>query len=258
MNLKWSNFQADHNKDGQIDKEEFLNLVKNENDLFTKRQESVFKQYIQVVAYGEEYRCRPPPFAILSFTIMEILLYIIDRAALGNNQVPKSDDYKCSYLYYNPFKRNEVWRYMTYMFVHTSDAHLIGNMVMQLLVGIPLEMSHGAWRVTVVYCFGVMAGSLASSVFDPNMYLGGASGGVYALVASHLGNFHDFFHGLSRFFEARQFDEFFKIRIIPQPFNRIFPILAVYYNFIDTRQFDETSKIWIIAQSFDRIFATFL
>merc|ERR1712137_198184 len=59
-------------------------------------------------------------------------------------------------------------------------------MVMQLLVGIPLEMSHGAWRVTVVYCFGVMAGSLASSVFDPKMYLGGASGGVYALVASHL------------------------------------------------------------------------
>ena len=179
----WQFMQADHNKDGQIDKEEFLNLVKNENDLFTKRQESVFKQYIQVVAYGEEYRCRPPPLAILSFTLIEILLYIIDRAALGNI----TDDYKCSYLYYNPFKRYEVWRYMTYMFVHTSNAHLIGNMVMQLLVGIPLEMSHGAWRVTVVYCFGVMAGSLASSVFDPKMYLGGASGGVYALVASHLG-----------------------------------------------------------------------
>ena len=239
MNLKWSNFQADHNKDGQIDKEEFLNLVKNENDLFTKRQESVFKQYIQVVAYGEEYRCRPPPFAILSFTIMEILLYIIDRAALGNT----TEDYKCSYLYYNPFKRNEVWRYMTYMFVHTSDAHLIGNMVMQLLVGIPLEMSHGAWRVTVVYCFGVMAGSLASSVFDPTMYLGGASGGVYALVASHLGNFHDFFHGLSRFFETRQFDEIFKIWIIPQSFDRILlTFLAVYYDFLKRDNLTSFSK----------------
>jgi len=32
------------------------------------------------------------------------------------------------------------------------------------------------------------AGSLATSIFDPDVYLVGASGGVYALLAAHLAN----------------------------------------------------------------------
>ena len=161
--------------------------MKNKNALFGKEQESVFQQYIKVVAYAEEYRCRPPPLVILLFTVIEVLLFIIDRS--DGYDKTKTQDYKCSHLYYNPFKRYQVWRYLTYMFVHTSRPHLIGNMVMQCVVGIPLEMSHGSWRVTVVYLFGVIAGSLASSVFDPKTYLGGASGGVYALIFSHLGKY---------------------------------------------------------------------
>ena len=35
---------------------------------------------------------------------------------------------------------------------------------------------------------GVAAGSLATSVTDPDVYLAGASGGVYALIAAHLAN----------------------------------------------------------------------
>ena len=35
---------------------------------------------------------------------------------------------------------------------------------------------------------GVLAGSLASSIFDPYVYVVGASGGVYALVGGYLTN----------------------------------------------------------------------
>ena len=35
---------------------------------------------------------------------------------------------------------------------------------------------------------GVAAGSLATSVTDPDVYLAGASGGVYAIIAAHLAN----------------------------------------------------------------------
>ena len=35
---------------------------------------------------------------------------------------------------------------------------------------------------------GVLAGSLGTSVFDTDVYLVGASGGVYALLAAHLAN----------------------------------------------------------------------
>jgi len=57
---------------------------------------------------------------------------------------------------------------------------------MQLFLGILLEMVHGWWRVLVVYCAGVVAGSLATSLSDPGVFLAGASGGVYALITAHL------------------------------------------------------------------------
>ena len=59
------------------------------------------------------------------------------------------------------------------MFCHVSTEHLILNMVIQLFVGLPLEMSHGSKRVAVVYIFGVLAGSLTTSVFDSKVYLAG-------------------------------------------------------------------------------------
>ena len=39
----------------------------------------------------------------------------------------------------------------------------------------------------LVYTFGVLAGSLTTSIFKPTVYLSGASGGVYALITAHLG-----------------------------------------------------------------------
>jgi len=39
----------------------------------------------------------------------------------------------------------------------------------------------------LVYLSGVLAGSLWTSVIIPNVYLSGASGGVYALITAHLG-----------------------------------------------------------------------
>lgn len=49
-------------------------------------------------------------------------------------------------------------------------------------------MVHKWWRVGLVYLGGVIAGSLGHSLSDPNVYLAGASGGVYALIAAHLSN----------------------------------------------------------------------
>lgn len=66
--------------------------------------------------------------------------------------------------------------------------HLGFNLVVQLLVGLPLEMVHGSGRVALIYMAGVIAGSLGTSVFDNDVYLVGASGGVYALLAAHLAN----------------------------------------------------------------------
>lgn len=47
-------------------------------------------------------------------------------------------------------------------------------------------MVHRGWRVLLIYLSGVLAGSLATSIADPSVYLAGASGGVYALITAHV------------------------------------------------------------------------
>ncbi|XP_041072904.1 rhomboid-related protein 3 isoform X3 [Carcharodon carcharias] len=91
-------------------------------------------------------------------------------------------------LVYQPQLRSQVWRYLSYIFIHVGVEHLGFNVVLQLLVGVPLEMVHGALRISFVYLAGVLAGSLAASVADMTAPVAGSSGGVYALVSAHLAN----------------------------------------------------------------------
>ena len=83
----------------------------------------------------------------------------------------------CSVLIYHPKRRWEAWRYFTYMFVHIGLLHYIFNMIMQIIVGVFLEMEQEGWkgsfRVMAVYFSGVIAGSLGTSIADPNTYVAG-------------------------------------------------------------------------------------
>lgn len=80
------------------------------------------------------------------------------------------------------------------------------NDIFTLQVGLPLEMVHGWARCAAVYISGVVGGSLAASVLDPDVCLAGASGGVYALLAAHLANallnFHAMRYGAVRLVAA--------------------------------------------------------
>lgn len=71
-------------------------------------------------------------------------------------------------------------------FILNSVLHLMVNLLVQIMLGIPLEMVHKWWRVLIIYVAGVLAGSLGTSVSDPHVYLAGASGGVYALITAHV------------------------------------------------------------------------
>lgn len=95
---------------------------------------------------------------------------------------------KDSLFVYDPSKRLEMWRFLFYALVHAGWVHIVFNVCVQLVVGVPLEMVHGSARIGTVYLAGVLAGSLGTSCFDPSTYLVGASGGVYALLAAHLAN----------------------------------------------------------------------
>ena len=166
-----------------------------------------------------------------------------------------NDDYlkpQCSHLTFSPFRRKEVWRFITYMLVHVNLQHLIMNIVLQLLVGLPLEMSHGTKKVLIVYSCGVFSGSLATSVFDQTVFLVGASGGAYALVAAHIAtlviNWQDDCIILRQRFDRRPNTGKLQPRFHGSSIRSFRLIFVLFYIIVDTviavyRRFNQTCNI---------------
>uniref|UniRef100_A0A183BF70 Rhomboid domain-containing protein n=1 Tax=Echinostoma caproni TaxID=27848 RepID=A0A183BF70_9TREM len=59
-------------------------------------------------------------------------------------------------LIYDPRKRHEAWRFLTYMFIHNGYVHLAFNCLLQLVLGTLLELVHKFWRCGLVYLLGVI------------------------------------------------------------------------------------------------------
>ncbi|XP_031432841.1 rhomboid-related protein 2 isoform X2 [Clupea harengus] len=139
--------------------------------------------------YMERTNCCPPPIFIITISIVELAVFIYYAVWKPQKQwVTLGDGIWNSPLTYRPDLREQAWRFISYMFVHAGVQHIMGNLVMQLLLGIPLELVHKGFEVGMVYLAGVLAGSLASSIFDPLHALVGASGGVYALIGGYFMN----------------------------------------------------------------------
>ncbi|XP_024594545.1 rhomboid-related protein 2 isoform X1 [Neophocaena asiaeorientalis asiaeorientalis] len=139
--------------------------------------------------YLERANCLPPPVFIISISIAELAVFIYYAVWKPQKQwITLDSGILESPFIYRPEKREEAWRFISYMLVHAGVQHVLGNLVMQLVLGIPLEMVHKGLRVGLVYLAGVIAGSLASSIFDPLKSLVGASGGVYALMGGYFMN----------------------------------------------------------------------
>lgn len=195
------------------------------------QEASLFNQMVNTVSnnylteswerkyYADRYTCCPPPVFITMVSLLQVLVFIVylyfpdesfnsvdstknlglkERHVIGLLGPVPFD----SMLIYHPEKRIEVWRFFTYMFVHAGWIHLLFNLTVQLLIGLPLEMVHGSTRLGIIYLTGVVAGSLSTSIFDPHTILVGASGGVYALLTAHLANvllnYHNMHLGFTR------------------------------------------------------------
>ncbi|XP_041068018.1 rhomboid-related protein 2 [Carcharodon carcharias] len=139
--------------------------------------------------YMERANCLPPPIFIISISIAELAVFIYYAVWMPQKQWITLDTgvWESPFIY-RPDKRQEAWRFVSYMLVHAGVQHIIGNLFMQLILGIPLELVHKGHRVGLVYLSGVIGGSLASSIFDPQLGLVGASGGGYALMGGYFMN----------------------------------------------------------------------
>ncbi|XP_052000193.1 rhomboid-related protein 2-like [Xyrauchen texanus] len=139
--------------------------------------------------YLERANCCPPPIFIILISLAELGVFIYYAVWKPQKQwITLGTGIWESPLTYKPELRKEAWRFVSYMFLHAGVEHIMGNLLMQVLLGIPLELVHKGFEVGMVYMAGVLAGSLASSIFDPLSALVGASGGVYALMGGYFMN----------------------------------------------------------------------
>jgi len=67
--------------------------------------------------YEEEYSCRPPAVAMIIISIIEIILFMYDVIKHKSLSV---EGPAATLFIYNPHKRSQAWRYLTYMFVHVG------------------------------------------------------------------------------------------------------------------------------------------
>lgn len=179
--------RADKNKDGGLDMKEWMEMLRDEKK--RTMHSAQLSKPLQLVAVGAHYSCCPPTLVILILSALQVGFYVYHSYLLSSFQLDSVAPH-CSFLIYKPERREEVWRFFTYQFVHVGLEHIAFNILMQLVVGLPLEMAEPGWkgtgRVLFVYTSGVLLGSLGGTLPNPHFMLAGASAGVYALIAAHL------------------------------------------------------------------------
>ncbi|KAK7074094.1 Rhomboid-related protein 2 [Halocaridina rubra] len=189
--------KADENADGLLDYEEFMTFSSSASkhprgrDTFSRAALTVLprnERSLEKRTYLQQYSCCPPPVFMILTTLVEVGVFIYYMIDMNKTMEANRPAPIYSPLIYNPKRRYEAWRYMTYALIHSGYMHLINNIVVQLLLGLALELVHGWWRVGLIYLSGVLFGSLANSIAAPRTYLAGASGGVYSVEYAHIGN----------------------------------------------------------------------
>ncbi|KAG7198865.1 hypothetical protein KM043_015691 [Ampulex compressa] len=120
-----------------------------------------------------------PPYLMICISIVEIAIRCLQE-----------EDLLRKWLVYDPRQRVQAWRFGSYMFLHTNALHLALNVMIQLVIATPLEVEQSRLGVATIYFGGGICGSLGASLFQPSLYLMGASAGVYALLTSHLAHLY--------------------------------------------------------------------
>mmetsp|Transcript_58125 Transcript_58125/g.106973 ORF Transcript_58125/g.106973 Transcript_58125/m.106973 type:complete len:799 (-) Transcript_58125:43-2439(-) len=82
--------------------------------------------------------------------------------------------------------RPQIWRWLTYQYIHVGFLHILTNIALFVILGIPLEGYSGTKRLMAMFNVGVFGGACAVLVCTPHTPTVGMSGGIYALFGIHL------------------------------------------------------------------------
>ncbi len=86
---------------------------------------------------------------------------------------------------YNPLiKSGQIFRLLTYIFLHASLLHLAVNMYSLLILGTQIETYFGKVKYTIIFIISGICGGLLSAMVSPNVISVGASGAIFGLLGA--------------------------------------------------------------------------
>ncbi len=153
-----------------------LNVTKdinNKTDRENKIYEKAFKPKRIIIT----------PCICITCLIMFIIMCVIN----GGIVLDDSRVYLLLGANYKPLIQiGQVWRLVTYMFLHGSIMHLLLNMYSLYIIGTQIETFLGRWKYLVIYLVSGIAGGLLSVCMGSNVISVGASGAIFGLMGALL------------------------------------------------------------------------
>lgn len=77
----------------------------------------------------------------------------------------------------------QVWRLLTYAFLHAGIFHLLANMYSLFIIGPQIESHFGKIKFLIVYLISAICGGLLSTLFSTSISIG-ASGAIFGLMGA--------------------------------------------------------------------------
>ena len=109
------------------------------------------------------------------------LMYIVTLIMGGSNVI-----YLILGANYAPLVKNgEIFRLITYAFLHGSIIHLLVNMYSLFIIGRQIENNFGKVRLLIIYFISALSGGLLSALFSDGISIG-ASGAIFGLLGALL------------------------------------------------------------------------
>ncbi|KAL5282859.1 rho-6 family protein [Megaselia abdita] len=107
------------------------------------------------------------PWMILTITLLQCVFYLFPFDKI---------------FIYDPTKKLECWRFITYTVVHSTHMHLLVNVLSQLVFALFLEREQGHLKILIILTTGAISGCLVSTAFHPYTLLRGSSAGAYSII----------------------------------------------------------------------------
>lgn len=161
-------------KNNLVSNTDGLDLIFNVTKDINEKTERENKKFEKIFSIKKPY---------ITYAIMAlcIIMYIV-TVALGNNNMAL---YILGANYKEAVLDGQIFRLITYAFLHGGIIHLFCNMYSLYIIGKEIENKYGYIRYIIIYLISALCGGLLSSAFSDGISIG-ASGAIFGLLGSLL------------------------------------------------------------------------